>query len=95
MSKISVWSGFDFAGWGFFGKMGNNWGVGEFVNNWFQIAYQYVVGGIFFGVTLWLCFYLGGASVSRAQDRRTLKILLGGYFGYLLVHLLWAYLARF
>ncbi len=63
--------------------------------NWLQIAYQYGIGGIFFAVTLWLCFHQGGASLIYKQDRRMLKILLGGYFGYLIVHSLWAYLARF
>ncbi len=64
-------------------------------NNWLQIAYQYLVGGAFFALTLWLCFHQGGAELSHPQDKKMLKILLGGYLGYLSVHILWAYLARF
>lgn len=64
-------------------------------NNWIQIAYQYGVGGIFLGASLWLCFHQGGARLSHPQDRRSLWILLGGYFGYLAFNLLWAYFAQF
>jgi len=62
--------------------------------NWIQIAYQYGIGGVFFAITLWLCFHQGGAALKHSQDRRMLKILLGGYFGYLVFNILWAYLAR-
>jgi len=62
--------------------------------NWIQIAYQYGIGGVFFAITLWLCFHQGGATLNHSQDRRMLKILLGGYFGYLVFNILWAYLAR-
>ena len=64
-------------------------------SNWVQIAYQYGVGGIFFGLTLWLCFYQGGSKISNPEDRKSLIILLGGYFGYLIFNLGWAYLAQF
>ncbi len=64
-------------------------------NNWLQIAYQYLVGGSFFALTLWLCFRQKGAEFNHPQDRKMLKILLAGYLGYLSAHLLWAYLARF
>jgi len=63
--------------------------------NWLQIAYQYGIGGIFFAVTAWLCFQQGGARLSSKQDRRLLKILLGGYFVYLIFNILWAYFAPF
>jgi hypothetical protein len=64
-------------------------------NNWLQIVYQYGLGGIFFGVTLYLIFKQGGARLDNPEDRWMLKILIGGYVGYLTVHTLWAYLARF
>lgn len=63
--------------------------------NWLQIAYQYGLGGIFFTVTLYLVFKQGGARLDNPEDRWMLKILIAGYFGYLTMHTLWAYLARF
>jgi len=63
--------------------------------NWVQIAYQYGLGGLFFAVSLYLCFKAEGSTLSHPEDRWMLKVLLGGYFGYLLMHTLWAYLARF
>lgn len=58
-----------------------------------QLAYQYLVGGAFFFVTLWLCFRLGGARKDHPEDRRAGKILLGGFGAYLAAHILWIVLA--
>lgn len=63
--------------------------------NWLQIAYQYGLGGLLFLITLVLVFKSGGADLQHPDDRWMLKVLIGGYLGYLLVHSLWAYLARF
>jgi len=64
-------------------------------NNWLQIEYQYLVGGLFFASTLYLAFREKGSSLDHPEDRRMLRVLIGGYFGYLALHLTWAYLARF
>ncbi len=63
--------------------------------NWWQILYQYGLGGVFFVVTLVLCFAERGSSLDHPEDRWMLRLLIGGYFGYLAFHVLWAYLARF
>ena len=63
--------------------------------NWLQIAYQYGLGGIFFAVTLYLSFLEKGASLDNPEDRWMLRILLAGFCGYLAMHVIWAYLARF
>ncbi len=57
--------------------------------NWVQLAYEYLVGGLFFGVTLFLCFRAGAAQRSNWSDRRTLIISLLGLAGYFAVHLGW------
>ncbi len=64
-------------------------------NNWFQIAYQYGLGGLFFVITLLMIFKSGGAKLDHPEDRWMLRVLIGGYLGYLAFHSLWAYLARF
>jgi len=80
----------------FFVKMGKKYReLGAMVTNWLQIAYQYGVGGLFFAATLWLVFRQGGASLKSRQDRWLLRVLLAGYFGYLIANIAWAYLARF
>ncbi|MFH1725329.1 MAG: hypothetical protein ABII00_12010 [Elusimicrobiota bacterium] len=58
-----------------------------------QLAYQYLVGGAFFFVTLWLCFRLGGAQKDHPQDRKSAKILLIGFAAYFCAHTLWIVLA--
>jgi hypothetical protein len=57
--------------------------------NWLQLAYEYILGGLFFFVTLRLCFGPGAASLRSAADRRTLAWLLAGLAGYLVLHLVW------
>lgn len=61
--------------------------------NWPQVIYQYTVGGIFFFVTLYLCFHLGAADLKNSSDRRALIILVIGFFGYLAMHVTWIVLA--
>ncbi len=64
-------------------------------DNWLQIGYQYILGGLFFAITLYLAFKEKGSSLENPEDRWMLRILIGGYFGYLAMHVAWAYLARF
>ncbi len=61
--------------------------------NWLQLAYQYGVGGLFFALTLWLCFRLGGADMAVASDRNTFRLCLVGFVGYLAMHTGWILLA--
>lgn len=62
--------------------------------NWIQLAYQYGIGGIFFGVTLALCFRRGGSDPKNASDRRTRWICLAGFAGYLAFTTAWIILAQ-
>lgn len=57
--------------------------------NWPQLAYEYLVGGLFFAVTLFLCFRPGAANRKNYSDRRTLTICLVGFSGYLVIHVGW------
>ena len=62
--------------------------------NWAQLSYQYIVGGIFFFVTVYLCFRPGGNTLKNPSDRRSFIYLMIGFFGYLAFHTVWIILAR-
>lgn len=57
--------------------------------NWLQLIYQYGVGGLFFTVSLALCFRAGAADRRNISDRRTLAICIAGLVGYFLINLVW------
>ncbi len=57
--------------------------------NWLQLAYQYIVGGLFFFITLYLCFRPGASDPKNPSDRRALIYLLVGFAGYLIMHTAW------
>ena len=61
--------------------------------NWLQFGYQYVVGGLFFFITLYLCFRPGASDPQNPSDRRALIYLLIGFAGYLGGHALWIVVA--
>ena len=61
--------------------------------NWLQLAYQYGIGGLFFAISLWLCFRFGAARMGNHSDRRTFRICLLGFVGYLAFHGTWILLA--
>jgi hypothetical protein len=63
--------------------------------NWTELIYQYVIGGIFFFVTLYLCFRPGASDTKNPSDKRALKYLLIGFFGYLFVHTAWILFATY
>ncbi len=55
--------------------------------NWLQLSYQYLVGGAFFAVTLFLCARV--ANMRNRSDRRTVILSFVGLVGYLTFHTLW------
>ena len=61
--------------------------------NWVQLIYEYTAGGIFFGVTLYLCLKTGAATLANASDRRAVFYLLIGLAGYFFAMTLWIILA--
>ena len=61
--------------------------------NWVQLAYEYGVGGLFFFITMYLCFRPGGSSLAHPIDRRAFWILILGFAGYLGAHVAWILLA--
>jgi len=63
--------------------------------NWAQLAYQYAIGGIFFLVTLYLCFRPGASDVNNPSDRRALRFLIIGFIGYLAMHTAWILIATY
>jgi len=60
---------------------------------WLEFVYQYIVGGLFFFITMALCFRPGGSDISHPADRRSLFFLLLGFAGYFLAHAAWIILA--
>jgi len=63
--------------------------------NWLQLSYQYIVGGLFFFVTLYLCFRPGASELGNSSDRRALVYLIVGFIGYLAMHTAWVILASY
>jgi hypothetical protein len=61
--------------------------------NWPQLGYEYTVGGVFFAVTLFLCFRPGAGDVKNSSDRKTLIYLLAGFVGYFTAMTVWILLA--
>ena len=61
--------------------------------NWLQLAYQYGIGGVFFAVTLALCFQSGASDRRNHSDRNTLWICLFGLIGYFAFHTAWIVIA--
>ncbi|MBN1947951.1 MAG: hypothetical protein JW797_19950 [Bradymonadales bacterium] len=61
--------------------------------NWVQLAYQYGLGGLFFFVTLALCFQSGAGDRANPSDKKALVYLLGGLLLFFLSHLVWILLA--
>ena len=55
--------------------------------NWLQLSYQYLVGGAFFAVTLFLC--VRAANMRNRSDRKTVIVSLVGLVGYFTFHTLW------
>ena len=53
---------------------------------WFEFGYQYLIGGAFLAVTLWICFRPGASDITHPADRKTLKICLLGVLGYFIAH---------
>lgn len=51
--------------------------------------YQYGFGLIVFGIGLWVVIGAGALKPGRGRDTFWLKVLVGGFVGYALVHGLW------
>lgn len=60
---------------------------------WFELGYQYLIGGAFLFVTLWICFRPDASDINHPADRKALFICIFGFLGYLLLHTLWILLA--
>jgi len=58
-----------------------------------QLIYQYTAGGLFFFITLYLCFRPGANDLDDVSDRRALIYLILGFAGYFIMHSLWIILA--
>jgi len=63
------------------------------MTNWPQLIYQYGVGGVFFFITLYLCYRPGASDSRNPSDRKALYYLLLGFAGYLAVHIVWIIIA--
>lgn len=61
--------------------------------NWLQFGYQYLVGGLFFLVTFYLCFRPGASDLDNPSDRRAFIYLIIGFVAYLGGHALWIVIA--
>ncbi len=67
--------------------------AGFTMSNWPQLIYQYTLGGLFFFVTLALCFRSGASDLKVISDRRSLIYVVLGLVGYLTFHITWIVLA--
>lgn len=68
---------------------------GEATMNWPELIYQYAVGGLFFFLTLYICFRPGASDPKNPSDRKSLIYLLIGFAGYLVAHTAWILLATY
>lgn len=60
-----------------------------FESHWAGLLYFFVVGGIFFAVSLWLPFSKGDIRWQNRDDRRTAFFVTGGFAFYLVLYVLW------
>lgn len=51
--------------------------------------YQYIIGGFFFFLAIYVSYRKGAWSTANPVDRRTIRILIIGFVGYLCFHGLW------
>ena len=57
--------------------------------HWFTYLYQYGLGGIVFGVGLWLIVKSGACDLGRRNERIWFIFLIVGFFWYAGLHFLW------
>jgi hypothetical protein len=63
------------------------------IMNWLQLIYEYIAGGLFFFITLYLCLATGATRLKNASDRKAVYYLLIGLAGYFFAMLGWILLA--
>lgn len=56
---------------------------------WVPWLYQYSVGGLLFFATLWAAMRCGALRREDFSDRWLLRILVAGFFAFLVVHGFW------
>jgi hypothetical protein len=56
---------------------------------WLCWLYQYGVGGLVFGVSIWLAARAGALPIDRYSRRGMLAILVAGYLGLAAIHGVW------
>ena len=55
-------------------------------NSWLPFLYLYGVGGIFFFLGLYMIVKSGSLNLKRQHHRTWLKILVGGFFFFVVLH---------
>lgn len=60
---------------------------------WLPLLYQYGVGGILLFGTIIIALRTGGAQWAVREDKRTIQLLIAGYFVYLAGHAFWIWRA--
>ncbi len=58
---------------------------------WLPWMYQYGVGGLLTGATLILSLKTGALDLDRKGDKRLMRFLLLGYFGFCALHAIWIF----
>ncbi len=60
---------------------------------WLPYVYDYSVGGLIFAATLILGLKVGAIDMRRESDRRTLIMVVAGFFLFAATHAVWIILA--
>ncbi len=58
----------------------------SFFNSWMPFIYLYGVGGVFFFFGIYLIVKSGSLNPEKRHHRIWLKVLLGGFFFFVLLH---------
>lgn len=58
----------------------------SFFSTWIPFLYLYLVGGLFFAVGLLIIIKSGALNKNNPRHRRWLKIMVCGYFFFLILH---------
>jgi hypothetical protein len=76
------------------------WGIPRLIvawvgidGDWAPFLYQYLLGGLVFGIGLWVIRVSGACSFARPQDRMWFGVLIFGYLWYAGIHAVLVWLA--
>jgi len=63
--------------------------------HWAPFLFQYILGGIFFALSLMITFCSGDMKIQPKENKKFLYILVAGFALYASGHALWIFLASY